>query len=139
MHRVVREAGNSIASLRLYDGTLGALDDLRDRATSMGVVINIPGRLVTPLVEATGIAAYFGAIVTPRAGVPAKPKPHGILRALQNMGLQASVHTWLVCDAVADAVAAGAAGVRFAWGVPRIRNGTAGGHGGGAMQFRGRA
>ena len=113
--RVAREASNSVASLRLYDGTLRTLEDLTDRATSMGVVTNLPGWLVTPLVQTTGIAGYFEAIVTPRAGVPAKPKPHGILRALHEMGREADAHTWLVGDGVADAVAAGVAGVRFAW------------------------
>ena len=113
--RLARETSNSVASLRLYDGALRTLDDLRDRATSMGVVTNLPGWLVTPLVQATGIAGYFEAIVTPRAGVPAKPKPHGILRALQKMDREADVHTWLVGDGVADAAAAVAAGVRFAW------------------------
>ena len=113
--RVAREASNSVASLRLYDGALRTLEDLTDRETSMGVVTNLPGWLVTPLVQATGIAGYFAAIVTPRAGVPAKPKPHGILRALQEMGREGDVHTWMVGDGVADAAAARAAGVRFAW------------------------
>ena len=114
--RFAREIGNSAAaSLRLYDGALRTLNDLSDRATSMGVVTNLPGWLVTPLVQATGVAGYFEAIVTPRRGVPAKPRPHGILRALQEMGRKADMHTWLVGDGVADAAAAAAAGVRFAW------------------------
>ena len=113
--RLARAAGNSAASLRLYDDALRTLDELTDRATPMSVVTNLPGWLVMPLVQATGIAGYFEAIVTPRAGVPAKPKPHGILRALQEMGREADVHTWLVGDGVADAAAARAAGVRFAW------------------------
>lgn len=114
--RFAREVGHSAAaSLRLYDGALRTLNDLSNRATSMGVVTNLPGWLVTPMLQATGIAGYFEAIVTPRRGVPAKPRPHGILRALQEMGRTADVHTWLVGDGVADAAAAGAAGVRFAW------------------------
>ena len=113
--RLAREASRSAASLGLYAGVRRTLDHLRDRATTMGVVTNLPGWLVRPVVEATGIDAYFDAIVTPRPGVPAKPKPHGVLKALQQMGREADAHTWLVGDGVADAEAAAAAGVRFAW------------------------
>ena len=81
----------------------------------MGVVTNLPGWLARPVALATGVAGYFEVIVTPRAGVPAKPKPHGILKALKEMGQEAGPHTWLVGDSEADAEAAAAAGVRFAW------------------------
>ena len=137
--RVAREASNSVASLRLYDGALRTLEDLTDRETSMGVVTNLPGWLVTPLVQATGIAGYFAAIVTPRAGVPAKPKPHGILRALQEMGREGDVHTWMVGDGVADAAAAEGGWCAFRLGVLRIRNGNTGARGDGTAPFRGRA
>ena len=113
--RVAREARNSIASLQLYDGVLGTLEDLTARATSMGVVTNLPGWLVRPVVQATGIAGHFGAIVTPRPGVPAKPKPNGIRRALRTMRRQPDLHTWLVGDGFVDAAAAAAADLHFGW------------------------
>ena len=81
----------------------------------MGAVTNLPGWLVTPMTEATGIDEYFEVVVTPRPGVPAKPQPHGIRRALREMGREAGPHTWFVGDGVADAKAAKAAAVRFAW------------------------
>lgn len=113
--RLAREARDSGASLRLYDGVLRTLEDLTARETSMGVVTNLPGWLVRPLVQATGISGHFGAIETPRPGVPAKPKPHGIHRALGAMRRQPDLHTWLVGDGLVDAGAASAAGLRFAW------------------------
>ena len=114
-YRFDREAGRSVASLRLYDGVLRTLDDLSSLATSIGVVTNLPGRLVETVLQETGIASHLEVIVTPRVGVPAKPKPHGIRRALQEMGRKADGRTWMVGDGVVDAEAAKAAGVRFAW------------------------
>lgn len=114
-HRFDREAGRSAVSLRLYDGVLQTLDDLSNLATSIGVVTNLPGRLVETVLRETGIASHLEVIVTPRVGVPAKPQPHGIRRALQEMGREADGHTWMVGDGVVDAEAAKAAGVRFAW------------------------
>ena len=80
----------------------------------MGVVTNLPGWLVTPMAEATGIDKYFGVIMTPRPGVPAKPQPHGIRKALREMGREPD-HTWFVGDGAADAEAAKTAAVSFAW------------------------
>ena len=114
-YRFDREAGKSAASLRFYDGVLRTLDDLFDCATSIGVVTNLPGGLVGVVLQETGIADRFEAIITPRAGVPAKPKPHGIRRALQEMGREADLGAWMVGDGAVDAEAAEAAGVRFAW------------------------
>jgi len=113
--RLTREVIDNVASLPLYEGTLQTLNDLANRGTSMGVVTNLPGWLVGPLIHRTGIARYFGAIVTPRRGIPAKPKPHGILRALKEMEREVDRHTWMVGDGIVDANAAKAAGVRFAW------------------------
>lgn len=114
-YRFDREAGRTAASLRLYDGVLRTLDDLSNLETSIGVVTNLPGRLVETLLQETGIASHLEVIVTPRVGVPAKPKPHGIRRALQEMGREADGRTWMVGDGVVDAEAAKAASVRFAW------------------------
>ena len=109
------EAAKSAASLRFYDGVLGTLDDLADRSTSMGEVTNLPGGLVKTVLRETGIAGHFKAVITPRIGLPAKPKPHGIRRALLEMGREADLHTWMVGDGVVDGQAAEVAGVRFAW------------------------
>ena len=113
--RLAREARGSAGSLGFYDGARRTLDALRNRATPMGVVTNLPRWLVEPVTDATGVGTYFEVLVTPRPGVPAKPQPHGILKALQAMGHAADLHTWFVGDGIGDAEAAAAAGVRFAW------------------------
>ena len=113
--RVAREARNSVATLPFYNGVLRTLEDLTARTTTIGVVTNLPGWLVRPVVQAAGISGHFRVIVTPRPGVPAKPKPHGIRRALQMMRRQPGLHTWLVGDGFVDAEAAAASGLRFAW------------------------
>lgn len=113
--RLARAAVNNVASLPLYEGALQTLSNLANRGTAMGVVTNLPGWLVRPLIHGKGIARYFGAIVTPRRGIPAKPKPHGILRALKEIEREVDCHTWMVGDGIVDSNAATAAGVRFAW------------------------
>ena len=113
--RLARAAREDGASVELYEGVLPTLDGLRARGTSIGIVTNLPGWLVRPLLESTGIGEYAAALETPRRGVPAKPKPHGIRRVLAEMGQKADLGTWFVGDAAVDAEAAGAAPVRFAW------------------------
>lgn len=103
------------SQLRLYDGVRCALDVLRERGASMGLVTNLAGWLARPLIEATDIRRYFSTIVTPVWGVPRKPSPRGIVRALNEMEREVDLHTWLVGDECTDAAAARAAGVRFAW------------------------
>ena len=113
--RLARDACASVESLELYGDARETLDRLRERATRMAVVTNLPGWLVLPVARAVDIEGYFAAIVTPRIGVPAKPQPHGIRKALAEMGRETDPHTWLVGDGAADAGAAVKAGVRFAW------------------------
>ena len=117
----VRDASLALAakenctSIRVYEGVHGTLDRLRKRGTRIGIVSNLSGWLAKPLLECTGIGAYAMATVTPRWGVPAKPKPHGIRKALKEMGQASAEGTWLVGDGLADAKAAQEACVRFAW------------------------
>lgn len=107
-----REGGGSIT---VYNGVVETLDRLRARGTPIGIVSNLSGWLARPLLAATGIGAYAKTTATPRPGVPAKPKPHTIRQALEDMGGNAGEGVWLVGDGRVDACAARAAGVRFAW------------------------
>ncbi|MDE0032862.1 MAG: HAD hydrolase-like protein [Deltaproteobacteria bacterium] len=110
--RAVKDDGGSI---ELYEGVLQTLDSLQERKSLIGIVSNLPGWLVAPLLQSTGIDKYITATATPRAGVLAKPKPHGIRRVLHEMGRDADARTWFVGDGAVDAEAAAAAGVQFAW------------------------
>ena len=113
--RLIRAASDSAGSLELYQRVRETLDSLGESGTLIGAVSNLPGWLVRPLLRSTGVEKYLVATVTPRRGVPAKPKPHGILRCLREMGREADARTWFVGDGAADAGAAKAAGVLFAW------------------------
>ena len=113
--RLVRAARGNTVSIDLYEGVRRTLDRLRERSTPMGVVSNLSGSLATALLQATGLEEYFAAVVTPGAGVPAKPQPHGIRKALAEMGRTLDKETWYVGDGTADAAAANAAGAQFAW------------------------
>ena len=113
--RLVQAASATAGSLELYEQVLHTLDILRERGTPIGIVSNLPGWLVRPLIESKGMDMYFAATVTPRPGVPAKPSPNGIRRALQQMDRLADARTWFVGDGTVDARAAIAADVKFAW------------------------
>lgn len=113
--QLARAARDHGASIGLYEGVLETLERLRASGTDVGVVSNLPGWLVRPLLTSTGIGAYAEAIATPRPGLPAKPQPHGIARVLGELGRPTGAGTWFAGDGRTDAEAARAAGVRFAW------------------------
>ena len=136
--RLARRAREDGASVELYEGVLETLGLLRARATFIGVVSNLPGWLVGRLLDSTGVGRYVAATATPRAGVPAKPQPHGVRRVLKELGRPAA-GTWLVGDGTADAGAAAAAGVPFAWASYGYDADAPAGTGPGAGAFRGRA
>lgn len=112
MRKAASENGES---MELYEGVQQTLDNLRILGTSLGVVSNLPGWLVKPLLESKGLNDYFATTITPRWGLPPKPKPQGILRALEQMGQVADVNTWFAGDGAVDAQAAKSAAVKFAW------------------------
>ena len=127
--RLTRVAKENGASIELYERVIDTLDRLRARGTAIGVVSNLSGWLARPLLDSTGIGAYVTTTVTPRRGVPAKPKPNGIRKILQEMGRRSCEGVWFVGDGLADAKAAQAAGVPFAWASygyeAEVPNGTA--------------
>ena len=105
-NRFVQQAVADASTLELYAGVVDTLEELRRRTVAMGVVTNLPGWLARPLMEAVDIHQYFQATVTPRWGVPAKPQPHGIRKALREMGAMDGSETYYVGDADEDAEAA---------------------------------
>jgi putative hydrolase of the HAD superfamily len=97
---------------RPAEGAHQALAKLRERGLKLAVVSNwdcsLPERL-----EALGLLAHFGAVVTSaEAGVP-KPGPEAFLLALERLGVKAgrALH---VGDEEADERGAKAAGMHFA-------------------------
>ncbi len=113
--RLARAAREDGGAVELYDRVVPTLDRLRGRGTPIGIVTNLPDWLVQPLLQSTGVGKYSAAIATPRAEIPAKPRPHGIRWVLAEIGREADAGIWFVGDGATDAEAAEAASVRFAW------------------------
>ncbi|MXY32686.1 MAG: HAD family hydrolase, partial [Boseongicola sp. SB0664_bin_43] len=113
--RLARAAEERGGAMELYEQVIPTLERLRARGTPLGIVTNLPGWLAGHLLSATGVGEYAAAIATPRAGLAAKPKPHGIRWVLAEIGREADAGVWFVGDGDADAEAAKAALVRFAW------------------------
>ena len=113
--RFARAAAQRGGELSLYPGTRDTLEALEARGTALGAVTNLPGWLARPLVEATALDAQLEVLVTPRRGLPAKPRPHGIRHALGQLRQRDRECVWFVGDGAADADAAAGAGLRFAW------------------------
>ncbi len=112
---LVKSATENAESLVLYKRVKQTLKVLRGRGTPIGVVTNLPGWLVRPLLESKDLKEYFFVTITPRWGIQAKPRPHGIFSALEEIGRGVNADTWFVGDGTVDAQAAEAAGIRFAW------------------------
>lgn len=112
---LVNAARQNAGNLNLYDGVEQTLKTLVARKTRLGIVSNLPGWLVRPLLIAKDIDQHFNAVATPKWGVPRKPNPHGIERVLQELDSEPGARTWYVGDGCEDSKAAGAAGVEFAW------------------------
>jgi HAD superfamily hydrolase (TIGR01509 family) len=105
----------SIGSLSLYGGVIETLSELKRRGTPCGVVTNLPGRIVTPLLDAAGLDRFFQVVVHAGTVRPGKPHPGPLLAALSQMGISDSAGVVYVGDAATDAEAADRAGVEFAW------------------------
>lgn len=101
----------AIGDLALYPGVRETLIQLRGKNVPLGVVTNIPQRLIVPLLSDLRLDDYFGSVVC----AARKPGPTGILRATAQLGVVADESVFFAGDSLTDARAAGQAGVSFAW------------------------
>jgi phosphoglycolate phosphatase len=101
----------SISKLRLYPGVNSTLKRLQEMNLPLGVVTNIPQRLITPLLSDMDLDRYFGSVIC----AARKPSPGGVLRALAQLKIEADRQVYLVGDSSSDAAAANRAGVSFVW------------------------
>lgn len=120
--RIIRERGlartrfvtlclEGAARLQLYPGVREGLAELQRWSMPLGVVTNLPGWLVEPILSRIGLARYFaGTAVAAR-----KPQPAGILRVLDVLGVEPDPGVFFVGDSRLDAEAARRAGVSFGW------------------------
>lgn len=106
--RLCREA---VAELRLYPEVVETLQELGGRNVRMGVVTNLPRRLIEPALVELGLVGYFAS----RIYAARKPAGAGLLKAFAELGRCVGEGVYYVGDTETDALAATRAGVAFAW------------------------
>jgi HAD superfamily hydrolase (TIGR01549 family) len=108
--RYVQLAVRHAQDLPLYPRVRSALRELRVRRTPLGMVTNLPGWLVEPVLTALNLNGFFD-VARFRA---AKPNPQGLRTAVRALGLEPDRTIYYVGDRSSDAEAANAAGLLFA-------------------------
>ena len=101
---------------KLYPGVLEGLAAFRAAGLRMAVVTNKPEEFTFPLLERTGLAGYFDAVVGGDTTPEKKPHPAPVLHACTLLGVApgGNLHIGDSANDVASARAAGCA----AWCVP---------------------
>jgi len=92
-----------------YAGVREGLTTLHAAGYLLGCVTNKTARFTHPLLEATGLAAFFSAIVSGDTVARKKPAPDPLLAACERLGVGPDA-ALMVGDSTNDALAARAAG-----------------------------
>lgn len=108
-----RECTNRADWLQLYPEVARILPML-SQEKQLGIVTSLPARIFGPLLEHFDLARHFRAVIHPGNCRQLKPSPAPILRAVNELRVDASA-AYYVGDLLSDARASRAAGVRFAW------------------------
>lgn len=98
----------------LYPGIPAALAALHSAGVVMGVCTNKPQALSEQVLEATGIARFFRAVVGGDTPPRAKPDGAHVLHTLDAMACNGVIADF-IGDSSVDARAAQASGARFLW------------------------
>lgn len=93
----------------LYPGVVDGLEAFRARGLRLGVVTNKPAAFTGPLLEAMGLAGYFGVVVSGDTLPFKKPRPEPLLHACVLLGAAPDLNLH-VGDSHNDIEAARAAG-----------------------------
>ena len=101
----------AIAEIRPYPDARETLEKLRAQARPLGIVTNLPGWLIEPILIELKLIQFFDSLIY----AARKPGPGGINRALWSLGLHADANIFYVGDMPSDAEAATRAAVSFAW------------------------
>lgn len=97
-------------STRIYPGIVNVLERLRDAGRPLAVVTNKATEFTLPLLERTGLAQYFAAVVGGDTLAVKKPDPAPLQLACEQLGVRVS-SALMVGDSANDALAARAAGM----------------------------
>ena len=112
--RLWRELSDQIMvrDTKLLPGMIEALVPLREKGLRLGIVSTKYRSRIAAVLDREGAGHLFDTIVGGEDVTEHKPHPEGLLRALERLGLAASV-TLYVGDSTTDASAAERAGVAF--------------------------
>jgi phosphoglycolate phosphatase len=94
---------------RPYPGVVPGLERLRAAGIGLACVTNKAARFTRPLLAATGLAPYFGAVVCGDDVARKKPEPDAFLEAAARLGATPA-QSWVIGDSANDVKAARAAG-----------------------------
>jgi N-acetyl-D-muramate 6-phosphate phosphatase len=94
----------------LFPGMAETLAAIEQQGLQWGIVTNKPRRFTTPIVEALGLAARAGAVISGDDAAAPKPSPQTLLLACERMQLNPASTIYLG-DAERDVQAGNAAGM----------------------------
>jgi N-acetyl-D-muramate 6-phosphate phosphatase len=94
----------------LFPGMAETLAAIEQQGLQWGIVTNKPRRFTTPIVEALGLAARAGAVISGDDAATPKPSPQTLLLACERMQLNPASTIYLG-DAERDVQAGNAAGM----------------------------
>ena len=95
--------------LKLIDGSLGVLKNLKSRGFPVGIVTASWGTFGVGFLKRHGLSEYIDVIITHREVPVKKPAPDGILECLRQLGCQPAEAVY-VGDSPVDVMAGKAAG-----------------------------
>jgi len=97
---------------KAYPGVREGLEAMKTAGLALACVTNKLARFTVPLLDATGLAPYFDAVVSGDSVGRRKPDPEPILHACRLLGVE-SAEAVMVGDSANDSIAARAAGCAF--------------------------
>lgn len=113
--RFMDSCAEAIEGLPLFPGVTETLETLVTREVPLGLVTNLAPRLVNLVLEGHHLQDFFRTVVPGRRGVPPKPHPASLRRALRHLDVRPSEEIFYAGDTDDDGRAACAAGISFAW------------------------
>ncbi|OZI62733.1 phosphoglycolate phosphatase [Bordetella genomosp. 11] len=95
----------------IFDGVLDGLKTMRDQGLKMAVVTNKPTEFTMPLLQRTGLAGFFAAVVCGDTCARKKPDPQPMLHACSLLGVSPE-RAVTIGDSINDSQAGRDAGTR---------------------------
>ena len=92
-----------------YSGVIEGLEAMRAAGFSLGCITNKAGRFTGPLLEGTGLAKYFGIVISGDTLPERKPHPLPLLHVAEFFGVPVE-QLLMIGDSLNDTLAARAAG-----------------------------